>query len=112
MELETREHVLTIHVVTAHGRLDAFSVPELRERLLALSTQGGRHFVVDLSGVDFLDSAGMAALVSLLKHARQVGGDVHLVWPASDAARRILHLTRFDRVFKMHDNVDEALDLF
>jgi anti-anti-sigma factor len=65
--------------------------------------------VVDLSAVPFIDSAGMAVLVSLLKKARIAAGEVILVWPSEEAARRILRLTKFDRVFPMADDVQSAL---
>ena len=81
-------------------------------RLDELLESGAQRFVLDLSEVPFLDSAGMAVLVSLLKRARQGGGDVRLVWPAEEGARRILRLTKFDRVFSMADSVAMALSDF
>lgn len=62
--------------------------------------------------MDFMDSAGMAALVSLLKQARQVGGNVVLVRPTNPATYRILTLTRFDQVFMMAETVKDALIMF
>ena len=90
----------TVTVVPAQ-RLDAFSAPELRTDLDELIKRGVHDFVVDLSDTDFLDSAGMAALVSLLKQARRQGGDVKLIWPRREPVQRILRLTRFDRVFEI-----------
>ena len=59
-----------IMIVAAQGRLDVLSAPILRERLDHLLSEGVTKFVVDLSAVSFLDSAGMAVLVNLLKRAR------------------------------------------
>ena len=73
---------------------------------------GGENFVLDLSRTAFIDSAGMSAMVSLLKRARQAGGDVVLVKPTDPAAFRILTLTRFDQVFQITDTVDDALKRF
>jgi anti-anti-sigma regulatory factor len=42
----------------------------------------------------------MAVLVSLLRRSRQAGGSVKLVWPRSEAVRRTLKLTQFDRIFE------------
>jgi anti-anti-sigma factor len=47
-----------------------------------------------------MDSAGMAVLVSLLRRSRQAGGSVKLIWPRSEAVRRTLQLTQFDRIFE------------
>jgi anti-sigma B factor antagonist len=51
-------------------------------------------------------------LVSALKQARQQGGDVKLVWPREEAARRILRLTRFNRVFDLAETANEAIGRF
>lgn len=112
MEITTQTIQTRIDIVSITGRLEAFTVKALREEQEHLLNNDGKNFVVDLRQVEFMDSAGMSALVSLLKRARQVGGDVILVKPTEDAAYRILTLTRFDQVFKMVDMIDEAIELF
>jgi anti-sigma B factor antagonist len=109
MDITITEHITRIVVAAPRQRIDAFSAPELRAKLEQLFEQGVYRYVLDLSAVPFLDSAGMAALVSLLKRARQAGGDVRLVWPSEEAACRILRLTKFDRVFTMADSAEAAL---
>lgn len=112
MKIEVRQHVVRVMVVKPEGRLDAFSAPELRALMDAQLEAGTENVVFDLSATTFLDSAGMAVLVSVLKRTRQGGGDTRLVWPAEEAARRILRLTRFDRVFEWADDAAAVLKLF
>lgn len=112
MNVQISEHPGQVIVVQPMSRLDAFTAPALRERLLALLDDGFSRFVFDLSQVPFLDSAGMGVLVRLHKRAREQGGEVKLVWPAQEAGRRIIRLTRFDRVFAMAETAEEALRLF
>jgi len=112
MKLTVREHVVRIVVIAPEERVDAFSTAALRARFDEFLAQGVSKFVVDLCRTPFLDSAGMAALVSLLKSARLAGGDVKLVWPKEEAAQRTLRLTKFDRVFEMSDTADLALERF
>lgn len=112
MNLMIRQHVLRVVIVAPQERIDAANAPELRQKLLDLADGGAANFVIDLSEVPFMDSSGMAVLVSILKRARQDGGDVKLVWPRVDAARRILNLTKFDRVFDMADTAAAATKLF
>ena len=109
MDIQIEERVIRIQIVTVGGRIDAFNAPELRTHFQKLIEDGSKLFVLDLRRVDFMDSAAMAALVSLLKQARQAGGDVNMVAPDSEGARRILALTKFDRVFNMTTSVDEAV---
>ena len=112
MNIELSEYILRVVTVAPQERIDAMNAPELRQFLYDQIDDGAINLVIDLSGVPFLDSAGMAVLVSVLKRTRQAGGDVKLVWPELDAARRILHLTKFDRVFDMADTADEAVRQF
>ena len=108
MNLMLQEHSIQIHVITLGERLDAFTAPTLREQMEGLIYEGANRFVIDLTRVPFFDSAAMAVFVNILKKARQAGGDVKLVWPEEEAARRIIHLTKFDRVFDLSNTADEA----
>ncbi|QPC84953.1 STAS domain-containing protein [Phototrophicus methaneseepsis] len=112
MEVHIREYVVRIHILEIVGRLEAFTVGSLREEQTRLLASGERNFIVDLSQTAFIDSAGMSALVSLLKQARNAEGDVVLVKPTDPAAYRILTLTRFDQVFVMADTLQEAIRQF
>jgi anti-anti-sigma factor len=107
--LAIRDQAPGMAVVVLGGRIDAASVRTQRDQLHALTDRGVYRVVLDLGGVTFLDSAGMAMLVSLLKRARAAGGDVRMVEPADDAVRHILQLTRLDLVFKMQESVDAVL---
>lgn len=95
-------------VVKLSERVDTFSAPELRAYFDELLEQGTRNFIIDLDEVSFLDSAGLAALVQLLKHARQAGGDVGVVLPENENVQRIFKLTKFDRVFNIFTTVSAA----
>lgn len=110
MKISTREHSIRINVITLEGRLEAATVAEFRETSQALVARCA-NVVVDLRRVTFMDSAGMTSLVTLLKRAQQAGGNVVLVKPVEEAAYRILALTRFDRVFRMVDKLEDALTL-
>ncbi len=102
----------SIAIVVVRDRIDAFNAPELRGRLDQLLAEGITRFVLDLSDVPFLDSAGMAVLVNLLKRARSAQGDVRLVWPKREETQRILRLTKFDRVFEIAETQEAALKSF
>ena len=112
MKIEVQEHVIRIIVIKPKESIDAFKAPALRDKFNTFTEAGNNKFVLDLSDTPFLDSAGMAAMVSLLKTARTAGGDVKLVWPQNEAAKRIIQLTKFDRVFDMAENAEEALAAF
>lgn len=108
MMFQTKEQLVRITTIELDGRIDAFNAPELRQHVAEIIDQGTVRLVFDLSNVSFFDSAAMAVLVSTLKRVRSKGGDVKLVWPRAEAGQRIIKLTKFDRVFDMHDTAAEA----
>ncbi len=99
LEIKPAIHTIQIIEISLSGRLDAFEAPALRKLCEDYLAQNAKHFVFDLTEVTMLDSAGLAVLVSVLKRARLIEGDVRLIWPRETAASRILKLTKFDQVF-------------
>lgn len=65
--------------------------------------------VVDLSGLDAIDSSGLGALISGLKAARQSGGDLRISG-AGEQVSAVLELTNLNRVLKAHESADAAFD--
>ena len=59
---ESKQGAVTI--VQAQGRLDATSAPETDRRLAALITAGARQVVFDLSGLDYVSSAGRVVKIN------------------------------------------------
>lgn len=112
LDLGIEEVATKIVTITVKQRLDLFRAQEFRNQMQKLFDEGVSHMVIDLSQADFLDSAGMAALVSALKQCRQRNGDVRLVTPQSEAVKRTLELTKFDRVFEMKSSAQEAVASF
>ncbi|MEI7555017.1 STAS domain-containing protein [Candidatus Chlorohelix sp.] len=112
MNINVFDIVIRIVTLELEGRLDAFTAPQLRSKLDELQNQSVIRYVLDLTNLEFMDSAGMAVMVTLLKHARQQEGDVKMVLPKLEAARRILRLTRFDRVFDTFETAEEARKSF
>lgn len=57
-------------VVTATGQLDVATAPEFRQTLVEAQYGGETHVVVDLNGIEFMDSMGLGVIVGGLKRAR------------------------------------------
>ncbi len=112
MHIEVINRSIRVAVLVPEGRLDASSAPDLRGCFEQLLDDQTKRLVIDLSAIEFCDSAGLAALVAALKRTRAVGGDTKLVAPPHDGVWRILRLTRFERVFDIRPNVDEAVGAF
>jgi anti-sigma B factor antagonist len=96
-----------VAVVSPRGDLDAASVGAFQERVDELLRGGTHNFVIDLGGVGFVDSAGLAALVRLYKHVRIGEGDVRLA-AVPPTVMQIFDLTRLSRVFDIFPTAAEA----
>jgi anti-anti-sigma factor len=73
------------------GELDVLSAPVFRARVLHLLPER-QPLVVDLHGLDFMDSSGLAALLDLRSRARQAGWSV-AIRGASGRVRELLDRT-------------------
>ena len=88
-------------------RLDAASVEEFKAAGRIMLESANAALVVDLSRTQFIDSAGLGSLVSLLKGCTQHGKHLVLATPTPQV-RQIIELTRLHRLFDIYDSVDAA----
>ena len=82
----------------------------LRERIRNM-LPGTAKIVVNLNGVDYIDSGGLGVLVGLLVSARNRGGDLKLVSPRK-RVKDVLRRTNLDTIFAVYGNKDEAVEAF
>jgi anti-anti-sigma factor len=95
-------------VVRVTGEIDLATVPKIAKHLHSELDEGPRSLVVDLSGVDFLASAGLAMLLELHQHASRVGGALVVV-AAHRAVLRPLRSTGMGSLFDLRPDLDSAL---
>ena len=93
-------------VVALRGELDLADAAEVGAVLGAVAARGPQ-IIVDLAGLEFIDSSGVAALARGRKHARQAGGDLLLAAP-QQRVMRILVITCLAGGFPVYDSVEEA----
>ncbi|GLY14182.1 anti-sigma-B factor antagonist [Kineosporia sp. NBRC 101677] len=101
-----REGVQT--VISVAGEIDVYTAPTLRERLNELVAEGEYHLVVDMAGVDFLDSTGLGVLVGGLKRARSHEGSLQLVCD-QEKILKVFRITGLTKVFPIHASLAGAL---
>jgi anti-sigma B factor antagonist len=89
-------------------RLDALNSGELRDRILGLLESGVQQLIVDLSGVSFIDSSGLGALLSGYKNSNLRSGSFILTG-LQPRVQSMFELTRLHRVFEIFPTVDDAL---
>jgi anti-anti-sigma factor len=88
------------------GEIDFTSAGPVQATLSGMILPGGGTVVVDLSGVDFVDSSGLGALVQANRMARERG--TRLILVASPPVRRLLRVTALDTVLETVDSLAAA----
>ena len=82
----------------------------LRERVVDM-LPGTPKIVVNLKGVNYIDSGGLGMLVGLLVSARNRGGELKLASPRK-RVKDVLRRTNLDTIFRVYENNDEAVAAF
>jgi anti-sigma B factor antagonist len=88
------------------GEVDASTVCKFRETLAELAHSS--LVLIDMSGVSFIDSAGLGALIGGIRRTREFGGDVAVVC-GRPGLTRLLCTVGFDRIVVMAQTVEEVL---
>jgi anti-sigma B factor antagonist len=96
-------------VLTVAGELDVVGAPKLRQSVMDAVKDGRHCLVLDLSGVDFIDSFGIGVIVGALKRVRLLDGDLRVIVP-EPRVRRVLEVCDLDRVFTLHRSLADALE--
>jgi anti-sigma B factor antagonist len=109
VDLSTRESDGQV-VVALRGQLDMAEAAGAAAAFAAVAASEPR-IIVDLAGLEFIDSSGVAALVRGRNLARQAGGELLLAAPRQQVLR-VLTLTRLVDVFPVHATVAVAARQF
>ncbi len=95
-------------LIEAVGEVDLTTVLQLREPVLeAVNSADKSPVIVDLSRVDFIDSAGLALLVEARKRLAPDSRPLHILLTPGRQPERVLRLGRFDTIMNLAYNMDE-----
>lgn len=97
-----------VTIVEVSGRVDGMNADQLGTAIGGAIDEGGVHVVLDLSGVDYMSSAGLRELVNSLKKAKRAAGDIRLAQP-SDRVREVLEMAGLDTVFRIYTSQADAV---
>lgn len=89
------------------GEVDLSNAAGLRDHLIDQVQQGNYNLAVDLGSVEFMDSSGLAVLISGLRRTREHDGSLVLIRPTA-SVKRVLSITGLDKVFDIYDSVEKA----
>lgn len=106
IEVEDNEKAV---IIKLDGEVDVYTAPRLKSRLIDLVDQGKYNIIVNLEGVDFMDSSGLGVLVGGLKRVRSHEGTIGLVCTQENILK-IFRITGLVKVFPIFESVEKSLE--
>ena len=101
-----------VAVITLKG--DLLGEPDtttIREKIHSLVSDGVKNVVIDLGGVNYMNSSGLGTLISTLTTMRNAGGDLRLA-RVEGKVQNLFMMTQLVKVFDTYETVDRALVSF
>lgn len=94
-------------IVRLSGSCTMVVAGQLGDCLLRLASESVRVIIIDMSGLDFIESTGLGGIVAGYLRLRRSQGELRIVAPAP-AIRQLLELTRLTQLFTVHANIESA----
>lgn len=99
-------------LVKATGRVDSYSAPQLADAFDAITEAGRFKIVFDMSGVDYISSAGLRVMISTQKACKRWNRGEIVLAGVPEQVYGALSLAGFVPLFKIFDGVPEAVGSF
>jgi anti-sigma B factor antagonist len=111
LTIDTRE-VSHVTILDVHGRIVlGDEIHTLRDAVRGLINQGQKKIILNLAGVDYIDSSGVGELVSSFTTVRNAGGELKLL-NLTQKVHDVLHVTKLYTVFDIKDDEFHAVKSF
>ena len=92
-------------IIEVAGEVDLYSSPKIRKEIVDFINKKLPVIIIDLSGVSYMDSSGVATMVEGLQLTERYDGKFYLCGLQS-MVREVFALSRLDTVFKIFDDLD------
>jgi anti-sigma B factor antagonist len=96
------------NVLPLKGEIDLHVSPSVTASLNEMIDKKPECLVIDLSGVSYIDSAGLAALIQAMQKVEAYGGKFRLAG-LQETVRSIFEISRLDQVFQIFPDAEGAL---
>jgi anti-sigma B factor antagonist len=100
-----------VAVCAIMGDIDINSSPELKKSFDQIIKAKKDKVLVNFSGVDYVDSSGLATLVEILKNMRSFGGKLKLA-ALSQKVLGLFEITKLNKLFDIASDEQEGLNSF
>ena len=109
MEIKKNEEQGAL-VLTVSGEIDMHFATEFRKEMFDAFSSAPNRMIIDMAGIEFIDSSGIATLVEGLREAKAKSTEF-ILCSLSEKVRDIFELARLETIFKIVENKKEALSI-
>lgn len=95
-------------VLTVNGRMDATAAPAFDQHLAGLLDGGDTKLVLDLSGLEYISSAGVRSILVLAKNLKSRNGQFFLA-AATQPVMKVFKMSGFEAIIPISPSVEDAL---
>lgn len=88
-------------VIRLSGEIDAYTAPQLKDKLLSFTKNNGNFVQVDMESVSYMDSTGLGVFISALKSTKENGSQMELI-NLSDRVYRVFQITGLDEIMDLN----------
>jgi len=107
-ELSDEQLASDTRVIAVSGEIHVTTAPEFSTRLNDAIAEGARGVVIDMSGVEFIDSTGLSVLLNGLRRVTRADGKLALV-VTNPTVLRLFEITKLDSTFDIQSSREEAV---
>lgn len=110
-KMEWEKGSTPVPVLQLSGRLDAAMAKQFHQEALGyLKNDQGKNLVVDLSGVEFVASTGLATFLLLTEEYAEIQGTIVFA-KATPAVMQVITLLNINQFLKLENSVEAAFEL-
>lgn len=111
MELSSKQYK-SCDVIAVNGRVDSSTSPQFNDALEAVTGAGRHNIVVDMTGLEYMSSAGFRALLSNQKECKKLGRGEIVLAAVPERVKEALELAGFTELFKTFNDPMDAVGNF
>ena len=100
-----------VNILDLNGKLDLPNAARLKDQVKTLLDDQKKNIHLNMESVDFINSSGLGALVSLMKEVRVNKGRLTMS-NLAPYVNEIFEITQLSHVFDIYQNVDEAVSSY
>jgi anti-sigma B factor antagonist len=93
------------------NKINALITDEIREEIIRLSSTSNSKIIIDLKGIEYIDSSGFSCFLSVIRSVRNNYGIIKFANP-DPRVLELFNLLHLNTIFQIYDNIDTCIRSF